>query len=111
MEKIKKFFWKLNNKRKRALTNFAAWLISRDSKAFMKKMGFKNVRHTLGKHNGLWVIVYACTDYPFNRGNLKVTCDNVIGLNGRNNPCDEKTEDLDKCRDPYSDKVQNIPIR
>lgn len=72
MDRIKKLFWKLNNKKKRLVANVCSWILTRQSKAFMKRMNFRNIRRNLGRHNGLFVVAYICTDYPFYKGKLKV---------------------------------------
>ena len=103
---MKKLLWKLNNKKKRLIANLCAWLLSRETKGFMKQTEFRNVRRNLGKHNGLWVVAYICTEYPFNKGKLNVTCDNVINLNRTQNHCDGSEADSDRFHDSCFDKEQ-----
>ncbi|MBR2057527.1 MAG: hypothetical protein IJ982_01130 [Fibrobacter sp.] len=110
MDRIKKLFWKLNNKKKRLVANVCSWILTRQSKAFMKRMNFRNIRRNLGRHNGLFVVAYICTDYPFYKGKLNVAADNVIDIIQPQNPCDANQEDVDKCRGPYSNKVQDTQI-
>lgn len=110
MDRMKKLFWKLNNKKKRLVANVCTWILTRQSKAFMKRMGFRNIRRNLGRHNGLFVVAYICTDYPFYKGKLNVAADNVIDIIQPQNPCDANQEDVDKYRGPYSNKVQDTQI-
>ena len=77
---MRKLLWKLNNKRKRLVANVCTWILTRQSKAFMKRMNFRNIRRNLGRHNGLFVVAYICTDYPFYKGKLNVAADNVIDI-------------------------------
>lgn len=100
MDRIKEIFWKLNNKKKRLVANVCTWILTRQSKAFMKRMGFKNIRRNLGKHNGLFVVAYICTDYPFYKGKLNVAADNVIDIIQPQNPCDAHQADSDRSHDP-----------
>jgi len=93
---MKNFFKRIDNKRKRLLANICARILSRDSQKFMKRMGFRNIRRNLGKHNGLFVVAYICTDYPFYKGKLNVAADNVIDIIQPQNPCDANQEDSDK---------------
>lgn len=110
MDRMKKFFWKLNNKKKRLVANVCSWILTRQSKAFMERMNFRNIRRNLGRHNGLFVVAYICTDYPFYKGKLNVAADNVIDIIQPQNPCDANQEDVDKRRGPYSNKVLDTQI-
>lgn len=83
-------------KMNRLITSICAWILSRQSKAFMKRMGFKNIRRNLGKHNDLFVVAYICTDYPFTR---------------QQNHFDAHQADSDRSHDPCPDKAQDIRIR
>ena len=95
----------------RLITSICAWILSRQSKAFMKRMGFRNIRRNLGKHNGLFVVAYICTDYPFYKGKLNVAADNVIDIIRPQNPCDANQADSDRSHDPCPDKAQDTRIR
>ena len=111
MDRMKKFFWKLNNKKKRLVANVCTWILTRQSKAFMKRMGFRNIRRNLGRHNGLFVVAYICTDCPFYKGKLNVAADNVIDIIQPQNPCDANQADSDRSHDPCHDKAQDTRIR
>lgn len=60
---MRKFLWKLNNKRKRILCKIAAWILTSQAKSGMEMFGWKRLRwyeHT----NGLWLVYYVCMDFP-----------------------------------------------
>lgn len=94
----------------RLITSICAWILSRQSKAFMKRMGFRNIRRNLGKHNDLFVVAYICTDYPFYKGKLNVAADNVIDIIQPQNHFDAHQADSDRSHDPCPDKAQDTRI-
>lgn len=76
------FFKKIKNKIIRFRKNRIAKFIAKTELPMMEKFGFKNVRVTLGKHNGLWVVAFLCTDYPFGKDSPLNFGDNCIAING-----------------------------
>lgn len=103
---MRKFLWKLNNKKKRLLCNFAAWILTSRAKAEMEMFGWKRLR--CYKHvNGLWLVYYVCTDFP--KSEEMPLGDNCIEINGRGDPHyngNQKATGLS--RRPDSDTAEDI---
>lgn len=110
MEKIKKFFWKLGNKRKRILRKIAAHILTSQAKSGMEKFGWKRLRwyeHT----NGLWLVYYVCMDFP--KSEEMPLGDNCIEINGRGSPRDngnqEATESSRRSDSDTDEDIRTVP--
>lgn len=91
---------------KNLIEQLAAGFIAKANKPWMDRMNFKNVRLNLRKHNGLWVVVFLCTDYPFEKGSPFNSCDSSTMANCHNEHCCHAIEpDSESYRHSDSDEV------
>ena len=102
-----KFLWKLNNKRKRMLRKFAAWILTSQAKSEMEKFGWNTLRGLIDV-NGVFLVYYVCKEFkdtynvPF--GDNSVTLNGKRGL--RDNGNQEATESFRRSDSDTDEDIQ-----
>ena len=112
MKKIKKFFWKLGNKKKRLLLKIAARIIVSQKKPGMDYFGWKTCRWLMDV-NGVFLVCYLCKDFkrtydvPFGDNSVQINGKGGLRCNGNQESSESSrhpvpciAEDIQKARHP-----------